>query len=131
MGVLDTNSVVTLLSACDIGVIPRIGDPVYNYAVPVKFYEYIAVGLPVIAIANKRGELAEIVEENKLSIVCEPQDYACMEKAIKALAINKNLLDEFRKNVLIFRKYVDRRIGAERLFKLIRSRLMQADRLGA
>jgi glycosyltransferase involved in cell wall biosynthesis len=130
MGVLDANNVVTLLSACDIGVVPRIGDPVYNYAVPVKFYEYIAVGLPVIAIANKRSELAEIVEKNKLGIVCEPQDYACIEKAIKALAINKDLLDEFRKNVLIFRKYIDRRIGAERLFKLI-SRLMQADRLGA
>jgi len=130
MGVIDTNGVVTLLSACDIGVIPRIGDPVYNYAVPVKFYEYIAVGLPVIAIANKRSELAEIVEKNKLGIVCEPQDYACIEKAIKALAINKNLLDEFRKNVLTFRKYIDRRIGAERLFKLI-SRLVQADKLGA
>ena len=130
MGVLDSNSVVTLLSACDIGIIPRIGDPVYDYAVPVKFYEYIAVGLPVIAIANKRSELAEIVEKNKLGIVCEPQDYACIEKAIKALTINKNLLDEFRKNVLTFRKYIDRRIGAERLFKLI-SRLVQADNLGA
>jgi len=127
MGVLDINTVVTLLSACDIGVIPRIGDPVYDYAVPVKFYEYIAVGLPVIAIANKRSELAEIVEKNKLGIVCEPQDYDCIEKAIKALAINKNLLDEFRKNVLTFRKYIDRRIGAERLFKLI-SRLMQANK---
>jgi len=127
MGVLDTNTVVTLLSACDIGVIPRIGDPVYDYAVPVKFYEYIAVGLPVIAVANKRSELAEIVEKNKLGIVCEPQDYDCIEKAIKALAIHKNLLDEFRENVLTFRKYIDRRIGAERLFKLI-SRLMQANK---
>jgi len=124
MGVLDINTVVTLLSACDIGVIPRIGDPVYDYAVPVKFYEYIGVGLPVIAIANKRSELAEIVEKNKLGIVCEFQDYDCIEKAIKALAINKYLLDEFRKNVLTFRKYIDRRIGAERLFKLM-SRLMQ------
>ena len=128
MGVLDINTVVTLLSACDTGVIPRIGDPVYDYAVPVKFYEYIAVGLPVIAIANKRSELGEIVENNKLGIVCEPQDYDCIEKAIKALAIHKNLLDEFRKNVLTFRKYIDRRIGAERLFKLI-SRLMNANKL--
>jgi len=128
MGVLDINTVVTLLSACDIGVIPRIGDPVYDYAVPVKFYEYIAVGQPVIAIANKRSELGEIVENNKLGIVCEPQDYDCIEKAIKALAIHKNLLDEFRKNVLTFRKYIDRRIGAERLFKLI-SRLMNANKL--
>jgi len=127
MGVLDINTVVTLLSAYDIGVIPRIGDPVYDYAVPVKFYEYIAVGLPVIAVANKRSELAEIVEKNKLGIVCEPQDYDCIEKAIKALAIHKNLLDEFRKNVLTFRKYIDRRIGAERLFNLI-SRLMQANK---
>jgi len=124
-GVLDTEKLVTLLSACDIGVIPRVGDPIYNYAVPVKFYEYVAMGLPSIVIANKGGELAKIVEENKLGFVCEPEDQACLENSILTLAINKDLLDKLRRNVLVFRRYIDRRIGAERLYRLIKELLQE------
>jgi glycosyltransferase involved in cell wall biosynthesis len=130
MGELETKDVVILLSACDIGIIPRIEDPIYDYAIPVKFYEYVATGLPIIVIARKQSELAEIVEKNKLGILCEPQDHICLEKAIETLAMNKGLIGEFRKNVLTFRKYIDRRIGAERLFKLI-VELMQNDRFDA
>jgi glycosyltransferase involved in cell wall biosynthesis len=120
IGVLSTQDVVTFLSACDIGVIPRIDDPIYDYAVPTKFYEYGAIGLPLIVIANRESELSKIVEKNKLGFVCEPQDHVCLERALITLAMNKSLLDEFRKNVLGFRKYVDRKIGAERLFRLIK-----------
>ncbi|MCC6053880.1 MAG: glycosyltransferase [Thermosphaera sp.] len=130
MGVLDMKGVVILLSASDIGVIPRVGDAVYDYAIPVKFYEYIATGLPMIVLARKRSELGEVVEKNKLGILCEPQDHICLEKAIKTLATNKDLIDELRKNVLAFKKHVDRRIGAERLLKLIIG-LMQDDKLDA
>jgi len=119
MGVLDTSNVVTLLSACDIGVIPRIGDPIYDYAIPVKFYEYVATGLPVTVIARKHSELAEVVEKNKLGIVCEPQDHICLKSAITTFAMNKTTLDKYKKNVLAFRGHIDRRIGAERLYKLI------------
>jgi len=130
MGVLDMKGVVILLSASDIGVIPRVGDAVYDYAIPVKFYEYIATGLPMIVLARKRSELGEVVEKNKLGILCEPQDHICLEKAIKTLATNKGLIDELRKNVLTFKKHVDRRIGAERLLKLIIG-LIQDDKFDA
>jgi hypothetical protein len=36
-----------LISDCDVGLIPRIKDPIYDYAIPAKFYEYTACGLPV------------------------------------------------------------------------------------
>ena len=119
MGVLDVNNVVTLLSACDIGVVPRIGDPAYNYAVPVKFYEYIATGLPVLAIVSRGSELARIVEKHRLGFVCEPGDHECLESVITTFAINKAVLDEYKKNVIVFRKHVDRKIGAKRLYELI------------
>lgn len=119
IGVLSTRDVVTFLSACDIGVIPRVDDPIYDYAVPTKFYEYVAIGLPLIVMANRGSELSRIVENNKLGFVCEPQDHVCLERAIITLVMNKSWLNEFRKNVLGFRKYVDRKIGAERLFRLI------------
>jgi len=119
MGVLDVKGVITLLSASDIGVIPRVGDAVYDYAIPAKFYEYVATGLPMIVLARKRSELGEVIEKNKLGFLCEPRDHICLEKVIETLALNRGLLDELRKNVLEFKKYVDRRIGAERLLKLI------------
>jgi glycosyltransferase involved in cell wall biosynthesis len=119
LGVLDTKGVITLLSACDLGVIPRIGDPIYDYAIPVKFYEYVATGLPIIVIARKCSELAEVVKKNKLGIVCEPGDHICLKSAVTTFATNKTTLDKYKKNVLAFRGHIDRRIGAERLYKLI------------
>jgi len=111
------------LSACDIGIIPRVEDPVYDYAVPAKFYEYIAMGLPLIVIANKESELAKIVEENKLGFVCESEDWTCLETSILILANNRNLLNELKRNTLVFRKYINRRVGAERLYRLIKELL--------
>ena len=125
MGVLNVNGVVALLSACDVGIIPRVKDPIYNYSIPVKFYEYIAAGLPVIATVNKESELAKIVKENKLGFVCEPEDQACLENAIVALVTNKSLLNDLKKNVFAFRKLIDRRIGAERLYKLVKELLQE------
>ena len=123
VGVLDIGKVVILLSACDIGIIPRVEDPVYDYAVPAKFYEYIAMGLPLIVIANKESELAKIVEENKLGFVCESEDWTCLETSILILANNRNLLNELKRNTLVFRKYINRRVGAERLYRLIKELL--------
>jgi hypothetical protein len=119
IGVLSTQDVVTLLSACDIGVIPRIDGSIYDYAIPVKFYEYVATGLPVLAIVNRESELARIVEKYRLGFVCEPEDHECIESIITTFAISKAVLDEYKKNVLVFRKHVDRKISAERLYKLI------------
>jgi len=125
-GILDTTGVTTLLSACDIGVVPRIEDPIYDYAVPVKFYEYIATGLPLIVLANKESEIAKVVENNKLGFVCEPRDQACLENVIRELATDKSLLNRLKMNVLAYRKYVDREEGARKLLKLI-SKLLMGD----
>jgi len=125
-GILDTTGVTTLLSACDIGVVPRIEDPIYDYAVPAKFYEYIATGLPLIVLANKESEIAKVVENNKLGFVCEPRDQACLENVIRELATDKSLLNRLKMNVLAYRKYVDREEGARKLLKLI-SKLLMGD----
>jgi len=125
MGILDVKDIITLLSACDVGIVPRIKDPIYNYSIPIKFYEYVATGLPVIAVANKESELAKIVEENKLGFICEPEDKVCLENTIIALATDNSLLNELKKNVLAFRRLIDRRIGAEGLYRLIKELLQE------
>jgi len=124
LGFLGTEDLVMMLSACDLGIIPRIGDSIYNYAIPAKFYEYIAVGLPLIVLANKESELAKSVNKNELGFVCEPRDYICLERVITKLVTNEELLNKLKHNVFAFRKHVDRKIGAEKIYKIV-IRLLQ------
>jgi glycosyltransferase involved in cell wall biosynthesis len=119
LGLLDTKGVMTLLSACDVGVVPGNRSFIFDYAVPVKFYEYVAMGLPSIVVANKEGELAKIVKENSLGLLCEPNDIRCLEEALAKLAKNRSILERFMENSIKFRKFVDRRTGAETLFEII------------
>jgi glycosyltransferase involved in cell wall biosynthesis len=119
LGSLDVNGIIKLLSACDIGLIPLVEDTIFCDVVPVKFYEYIAVGLPLIVTANKRSELARIVNQNELGFLCGFKDLACIENALVQLARNDYLRNRLRNNVLMFRKHIDRQIGAETLFQMI------------
>lgn len=119
LGVLNIRDYITFLSAADVGIIPRVDDPIYDYAVPVKFYEYIAVGLPVIAICRPESLLAKIIRNNELGIVCAPGYESCIENAVKIM-MNKEAYSKFKSNVQKFRWKVDRRIGATILYKVLR-----------
>lgn len=43
LSVLDIDKLKILYPAADLGLIPRVEGPVYDYAISVKFYEYIAI----------------------------------------------------------------------------------------
>jgi len=118
LGALDVEKLKELYSASDVGLIPRINDPAFDYAVPAKFYEYVAMGLPILAICRKESELAKIIIENKLGIVCESKK--CIKESIKTLASNIEVYNAFRKNVLKYRKYIDRKISAKILFTILK-----------
>jgi len=118
LGALDAKRLKELYSAGDVGLIPRINDPAFDYAVPTKFYEYVAMGLPVLAICRKESELAKIIIENRLGIVCESKE--CLKESIKILASNIEVYNAFKENVLRYRKHVDRKIGAKILFTILK-----------
>jgi len=118
LGALDAERLKELYSAGDVGLIPRINDPAFDYAVPAKFYEYVAMGLPVLAVCRRESELAKIIIENRLGIVCESKE--CLKKAIKILASNIELYNTFRENVLNYRKHIDRKIGAKILLTILK-----------
>jgi len=108
---LGVDELKILYSAADLGLIPRIEDPAFDYALPGKFYEYIAMGLPVLALCRRESELARTITENGLGFVCEPSDEMCIERAIEALLQNPKVYSELREKVLKYRKLIDRRIG--------------------
>lgn len=119
LGVLDAQGITTILSAADVGVIPRLSDPIYDYSIPVKFYEYVALGLPVLAICRRGSLLAKVVEVNSLGVVCDPGEIVCLEKALEKL-LDEKVYFEIKHDVLKFRKNVDRRVGASKLLAIVR-----------
>jgi len=122
LGELDTERLITALSAADVGIISLISSPLFNYAVPVKFYEYIALELPVLALCTRNCELWKIVKSNGLGFVCEPTDHTCIERSLKALMSKEEYL-KIKSNVKRFRYHVDRAICAQKLLANVKHML--------
>ena len=72
-----------LLARADVCVTNLLPDPYLEKIIPVKVFEYMACGRPVVA--GLRGEGARVVEEAGGGIVVPPGDGAAMAKAVLAL----------------------------------------------
>ncbi|MGJ0363438.1 glycosyltransferase family 4 protein [Aliarcobacter cryaerophilus] len=58
------------LSASDFLIVSLIDKEIFSLTVPAKTQTYIATGKPIIAII--KGEAADIIRENELGLVCNP-----------------------------------------------------------
>jgi len=118
----DPIKLAQLLSACDVGLIPRVEDSLFDYAIPAKFYEYIACGLPVFVLARKGSELWNVVERYKIGYVCRPNDGNCIKQVLKDIAEGKGL-EELKARVLMLRELFSREVGAKRLYNIVKQLL--------
>jgi len=115
--------VAEILSAADLGLIYRVSDPVFDYSVPAKFYEYIACGLPVFVIARRESELARITKSWKVGIMCD-YNVKCIVSFLKDLTIyGTKILESYRKRVLKSRFKVNRARAACKLALLLKKLL--------
>lgn len=57
-----------LKNEADVGFLSLV-DNISNYCVPSKLYEYINIGLPVLAVIN--GDTKEIIDSNNFGVVCD------------------------------------------------------------
>jgi glycosyltransferase involved in cell wall biosynthesis len=108
-----------VFSRCHIGVIPRVNDPIFDYAIPAKFYEYVASGLPVLATCRKESELAKAVLNHDVGWICEYGDISCITRTLKEIYLNRSLIEEKRRRALMLRNSIDRNIHAQILVKLV------------
>lgn len=122
LGRLDTKRLIEVLSASDIGIVPLTTSPIFDYAVPVKFYEYIALGLPVLALCNDNIELCRLVRENRLGFSCRPEDLACIKHSLSNL-MSEDIYLKIKANVEEYRSKVDRIVGARTLLIVLRRML--------
>jgi len=118
----DARTLAEVLSAADVGVITRVTSELYDPAIPVKFYEYVACGLPVIALVRRGSELWRLIEKWGVGFACEPHDIDCITRALEKI-FDKSVMESIRANVLRVRPLIDRRRAAEKLYSLLRELL--------
>jgi len=93
-----TSLVPSIISAADVCVVSLPSDPIYDVTVSTKFFEYLAYHKPQIGICG--GELAHIINSNKIGITVSDGH---IDKLVDALLFLKNsptLIDTMEKNAI-------------------------------
>lgn len=88
--------VARILSCCDVGIVPYDDKPIWVYAHPMKFFDYCASGLPVIAMAFQHSELASLIRRYEVGYVVPPLDSIELASAIREFC---SLSKEERRNM--------------------------------
>lgn len=88
-----------LISASDVCTVLLSPKPIYEIAVPTKFYEYIACGKPVIGVC--KGELARIINSYRIGRTANPGDIEMIVEIIQELRNSPTLIREMEANCFI------------------------------
>jgi glycosyltransferase involved in cell wall biosynthesis len=59
----------SIYARCHVGLVPLVKDEYNDLSLPIKLFEYLSFGLPVIV--THCNEMSKFVKENKCGIVCE------------------------------------------------------------
>jgi glycosyltransferase involved in cell wall biosynthesis len=72
----DSDSTLKFLSSCHVGVHPSTNDVSARLSMPSKLFDYLSVGLPVVA--NDVGGWTDIVKENRVGRITsdDPNEFA-------------------------------------------------------
>jgi glycosyltransferase involved in cell wall biosynthesis len=101
VGAVAPEEVPGLLASMDVAVAPypELAD---FYFSPLKVYEYMAAGLPVVA--SRVGQLAELIRPGDNGLLCPPGDAAALAEALVQLwqrpALRRRLGEAARADVL-------------------------------
>lgn len=93
---------------CDTAVVPRERDSYMDMALPVKIFEYLSFGLPIVS--TDVTEIARFVNQNDCGIICKA-DAQSLADAILTIysdeisyyALKRNAIDTLNKNLWIHR----------------------------
>jgi len=95
-GVLDRTGVAQVLRECRAGIVLLPDSPAYRESLPVKMFEYMAAGLPVVA--SDFPIWREIVEGNDCGICVDHRDQGAIDEAIRALVDHPERAEEMGRN---------------------------------
>jgi glycosyltransferase involved in cell wall biosynthesis len=92
-----SNDFFDFLKSCDVGVISSTTKLARIMAYPQKLYDYLSVGLPVVA--NDIGAWTKILRENRVGIVTENHPKAFAEGILEFLE-NPDMINEYSQNAV-------------------------------
>jgi glycosyltransferase involved in cell wall biosynthesis len=87
-GPVEPNSIPGLLASMDVAVAPYTALRDFYFS-PLKVYEYLAAGLPVVA--SRVGQLDGLIEHGVNGLLCPPDEPAALAEALDALRIDRGL----------------------------------------
>jgi len=93
LGNLSAECLARLYCYCDIGL--ALYGKGSNVDMPDKFYDYSSCGLAIIS--SLKGELKDVIEENKLGYYYEAGNYCDLNNKLSLLIENKESLIRFKK----------------------------------
>jgi glycosyltransferase involved in cell wall biosynthesis len=114
----DARELAEVLSVANAGIITFVSSELYDLAIPAKFYEYVACGLPVIALVRRGSELWRLIEEWGVGFACEPHDLDCITRALEKI-FDESIMEGIISTILRIRPLIDRRRAAEKLYRLL------------
>lgn len=93
----DEKDLFSFLCECAVGVLPSSSDAARVMGTPVKLFDYMSVGLPVVA--NRVGGWSELIEQENIGTLTndDPKDFA---KAILRLLEDEDLRTKLSHNAL-------------------------------
>jgi glycosyltransferase involved in cell wall biosynthesis len=83
LGVVDHSEVATWLGRARIGLVPLLPTPSFVKSVPIKLFEYMRAGLPVVA--SDFGCMRDVLRETGCGLLVPPEDPAALASAVQAL----------------------------------------------
>lgn len=109
--------VVSYWSLLDASIIHLKKTPLFETVIPSKLFESMAMGVPILH--GVRGESAEIVRENEIGWVFEPEDAEGLCRAIKQIEMKGSQYQTMKENCLHAAKKFDRKRQAAMMLEYI------------
>ena len=85
------------LNACDVAIVSLI-KKMRGVSMPSRTYNVLAVGKPILALAELDSEVAKVIDEDKVGWTVSPNDPEALLRAIFMIFEEKETIDEMRKS---------------------------------
>lgn len=85
----DVKELSSIVAQANVGIVPYDDNPLWKNALPAKFFEYCACGLPVIATVFDDSILANTIHESNIGLTANPLDVKGLADVIEKLFRDK------------------------------------------
>jgi glycosyltransferase involved in cell wall biosynthesis len=117
-GLVEPEAAARLLRGSDALLVSLADDPALAKSIPIKLYDYCAIGRPVIVAAT--GEVRRIAEAEDVAIALDPGDPEALAEAVRSLRGDAGRAGELASRARDFAARNLRERGVERLESLLR-----------